>query len=394
MALVEVELATHLTIDSIGAWGDVSLRTHPTVDNPWNELDSAGMLGSDASDEWVIFLRYDLSDISPALPSGATITRAFFNLTSASAATTQGVFGAFRVGHLERDGRWDISGSGWSSPQYPSGVSTNFPFPTDPNSDAIHAGILLDDKWLGSVFYLAHSAGTVIDFGDEDYLPSIILNAERANPVAHALERDRTSHGNTPRSAFVLDPYLVPTGLVEGFIVEMEDNDFTAGIRLILEYDQNPPTITNVPSTSGCATILYSEQMTATDPTGQDITFAFLDNPSGAIIVNGLIEWTPTEFQVGNNTFEVEATDEDGFTDSILWVVDVVSRAALDGNLDGTSVLAASLASTANLGGSLESQSILSSTRLEAEIPVLGATRMESIAVLDATRLEAKPRGA
>ena len=345
MALVEVELKTHRFLGGIGSWGDISVRNHPTVHFVYNILDPKIWIGNATKaidPEFTIFLRYKLEDI-PNLPSGATFTRGKFKITSSNTPVTDGPLGYVRIGHLEHDGRWNdgFNNSGWDTPHYPAGQSYNYPFPTLPQSDAVIAGRLVDDQFMGQWDYdINWAIGETKIIGDAPYSPEYDLDYWSNTPVADAINADRITYGSAVKYiAFTMDGYQLPVGAIESVPIAARDFAGTTfeGVVLFLEYDENPPIITNTPLTDGGVSVPYSAAMTATDPTNQDVTFAFLQQPAGSIgFSNGLFFWNPTVGQVGANIIEVEATDEDGFTDTLLWVVTVVETPPIITNVPPT----------------------------------------------------------
>jgi len=56
---------------------------------------------------------------------------------------------------------------------------------------------------------------------------------------------------------------------------------------------------------------LYTYEVEATDPDGDELEFTLLINPTGMIINSstGVINWTPTEEQIGENEVEIEVSD-------------------------------------------------------------------------------------
>ena len=71
---------------------------------------------------------------------------------------------------------------------------------------------------------------------------------------------------------------------------------------------------------------LYSYDVDATDPdAGDTLTFALDTAPAGMTIdpASGLIEWTPTNAQVGDNAVEVQVTDSGGLSDTQSFTVTV-----------------------------------------------------------------------
>ena len=190
-----------------------------------------------ASPENVILLRYNLSDCSPALPASAYITRAYFQYEFAGTPTVDGTFAFVRVGHLERDGKWDgADNRGWSGAYYTD--STELPRATDPGTDVINSGVLVGDAFMGRWFYTAAlNTGDVRGVGDAGYSPNFDLDGDR--PLAAALERDRARYGSHPLVAFVFDPTELPASANEFCGLKSEDGP-TDGIQLKIEYDTDP----------------------------------------------------------------------------------------------------------------------------------------------------------
>jgi hypothetical protein len=56
---------------------------------------------------------------------------------------------------------------------------------------------------------------------------------------------------------------------------------------------------------------LYTYEVEATDPEGDELEFTLLINPTGMNINSstGVINWTPTEEQIGENEVEIEVSD-------------------------------------------------------------------------------------
>ena len=89
------------------------------------------------------------------------------------------------------------------------------------------------------------------------------------------------------------------------------------------EINQSPiinssPVITSIPNTSGTAGALYEYDVDATDLDGDELTYSLTTAPAGMTIntSSGLIEWTPTNEQVGDNGVTVKVEDPNGLFDS------------------------------------------------------------------------------
>ncbi len=72
-----------------------------------------------------------------------------------------------------------------------------------------------------------------------------------------------------------------------------------------------PPTITSTPITTATVDELYFYDVAATDPDGDPLIYSLTSNPTGMTIdsVTGVISWTPTFDQIGDNDVTVEVSD-------------------------------------------------------------------------------------
>jgi hypothetical protein len=75
-----------------------------------------------------------------------------------------------------------------------------------------------------------------------------------------------------------------------------------------------PPVFTSTPPTLGAVGVLYSYQATGRDPEGGALSFQLISGPSGMIVgqSTGLVQWTPTLGQVGNQGVEIKVFDPQG----------------------------------------------------------------------------------
>jgi hypothetical protein len=71
------------------------------------------------------------------------------------------------------------------------------------------------------------------------------------------------------------------------------------------------PIIESTPITTAKEEALYTYEVEATDPEGDELEFTLLIHPTGMIINSstGVISWTPTEEQIGENEVEIEVSD-------------------------------------------------------------------------------------
>ena len=91
------------------------------------------------------------------------------------------------------------------------------------------------------------------------------------------------------------------------------------------------PIITSTPSTLAEVDGLYTYDVNATDPDGDTLTYSLAVKPDGMTIVSatGVISWTPTTAQIGDNPVTVKVSD--GALDITQNFTIVVSEAAEPG---------------------------------------------------------------
>ncbi|MGB8338316.1 MAG: Ig-like domain-containing protein [Burkholderiales bacterium] len=102
------------------------------------------------------------------------------------------------------------------------------------------------------------------------------------------------------------------------------DNNFGNGlVNTLAAYNalgvgvpvNHPPAINSVPVTIATQGFAYSYSVAATDPDGDALTYALTTAPAGmTIAASGLINWTPTNIQVGNQSVTVRVTDSGGLS--------------------------------------------------------------------------------
>jgi len=102
------------------------------------------------------------------------------------------------------------------------------------------------------------------------------------------------------------------------------------------------PTIISTPITTATIGVLYTYDVDATDPDGDILTYSFYSiytKPNGMTInsTTGIISWTPTSTQIGNNPVTVKAFDGTlSDTQSFIIVVSELSAIAEDDFESGT----------------------------------------------------------
>ena len=103
-----------------------------------------------------------------------------------------------------------------------------------------------------------------------------------------------------------------------------DSNTATVSITVIPVNDA--PEITSTPVTTATEDALYTYDVDATDPdVGDVLTYSLITSPAGMTIDSGtgLIQWTPTNEQVGDNDVTVQVEDVAGATDTQSFTVTV-----------------------------------------------------------------------
>jgi uncharacterized repeat protein (TIGR01451 family) len=88
-----------------------------------------------------------------------------------------------------------------------------------------------------------------------------------------------------------------------------------------------PPEITSTPVTTAIEGEPYAYDVEATDADGDALTFSLITAPAGMTIdaASGLIEWTPTDVQVGEHTVTVRVEDSGGLSATQDFVITVTT---------------------------------------------------------------------
>ena len=73
----------------------------------------------------------------------------------------------------------------------------------------------------------------------------------------------------------------------------------------------NAPVIESDPTLTATEGALYTYEVEATDPEGDTLTYSLTTSPTGMTINSstGVINWTPTEEQIGENKVEIKVAD-------------------------------------------------------------------------------------
>lgn len=116
--------------------------------------------------------------------------------------------------------------------------------------------------------------------------------------------------------------------------VQGPDNAYGHGIiKVRAAYDilagasNSPPQIGSTPVTTASEGVAYGYDVDATDPDGDALSHALIQAPAGMTIdaASGLIAWTPSATQVGNQAVTVQVTDGAGLFASQSFVIAVAN---------------------------------------------------------------------
>ena len=111
-------------------------------------------------------------------------------------------------------------------------------------------------------------------------------------------------------------------------VTDLAGDTDTQSFTITVTNVNNPPVITSTPVTTATEDTLYSYDVDATDPdVGDVLSYSFTTSPAGMTIDSGtgLIEWTPTNEQVGNNDVVAQVTDLAGDTDTQSFTITVTN---------------------------------------------------------------------
>jgi hypothetical protein len=328
--------------------GDVFVNADHDVAYPWDPTERLGYVGAAGGKGFdpqkVYFAHYDLSFV----PNRATYNRAQFTTRSHLDPFIRLGSNSFGVYMLEDDGKWTnsgVSGTGGFIPGQNYGDSTEFPFPTEDDTDTV-TGTVFQSAAVGSVTYTAtdFQLGTNSTVGDPGYSPDFELTTTGENRLAQFLGDWRGSTGISG-VAFAVD-WLSNDGgpsFEQRVYFTAKDNTpvnpfVPQGWRLTFEYYDQNPTITSSPVTTANKLIPYSYDVDATSEEGLDLVYELATAPGGVTINSGtgLINWTPTV--TGVYPFDVLVTSTASGTDAQNWTVtvfeDFTNTAALQ--LNGT----------------------------------------------------------
>ena len=115
------------------------------------------------------------------------------------------------------------------------------------------------------------------------------------------------------------------------FTVQVDDGrggtatqTFTVEVPNVVS-ENRPPAFTSTPLVEGNIGNEYSYQPTVTDPDLEPLTFSLIEAPQGMTIAaaTGLLLWTPTGTQLGDNSVTMQVSDAEGLSDTQTFTIAV-----------------------------------------------------------------------
>lgn len=280
--------------------------------------------------EFNLFFAFDIS----VIPRGSRFDGT--NLEFRTSTAPVGTVGEFRIGYLLQDGIWNINGfaNGFSpSPFY--SLSYAFPNPISGRTAIPHAtqtdSTMVEDEIMGlSIFAtvdIPYGLGQTIVAAETRYALGDGIGGEDVVATLNGgLEATRNFAPLSPNGIVALTIDSSAIGAVLASLAMYLSDTATPSFRptLIVAYTENPPVFTSVPVTAGQVDVPYTYDADA-DPwllgdmsTGGEtttLTFELLPGfPTGMTINSstGLVEWTPTAAQIGDNSVTIRVTNDIG----------------------------------------------------------------------------------
>jgi len=104
-------------------------------------------------------------------------------------------------------------------------------------------------------------------------------------------------------------------------------NSTTQSFSITVLNTNDPPMITSTGPTVASEGLAYQYQIQVSDPDqGDAVTYQLVTSPTGMTVsTGGLISWTPTSAQIGNNDVQIAIEDASGTADSQSFQIDVAN---------------------------------------------------------------------
>ncbi|MGA1842202.1 MAG: putative Ig domain-containing protein [bacterium] len=164
---------------------------------------------------------------------------------------------------------------------------------------------------------------------DQSYTYDVDATDPDTDPITFSLNTAPNGMTIVPDTGLIQwTPSKMQTGANQ-VVVMASDNKGGTGTQTFTINVQNvndPPDITSVPITIAAVDVLYTYDVEAEDIDGDDIEYSIEVSPPGMTIDSstGLIQWTPTPSDLGDNTVRVVAIDPFAAFDTQEFIIEVL----------------------------------------------------------------------
>ena len=202
-----------------------------------------------------------------------------------------------------------------------------FLFPVNVDGVTIENNTTLNIGFLEGTIELSN--GFIVPISMDANGEGTVTFPEQADVSWVRLNGTMTKEDGASLSEFVISgSYVEPIPIINEGEGRFGNNKavFGAGASQPCDTTQNlSPQITSAPPITAEPEILYSYQVEASDPNADPLTFLLVSGPSGMTIGNttGLVNWTPSDLQIGDFSVTVEVSDGQGETEQQAFVINV-----------------------------------------------------------------------
>ncbi len=202
-------------------------------------------------------------------------------------------------------------------PTGPTLYEVRFPFPVNATSVRIENNLSpsLNEAFQG-VATLTFSNGFSVDFALDGNGEGSVAFAEQQDVMWTRLTSTATKTQGAGLSEFIVGgSYREPQFRINEGAGRLGNNKAASPLTASpCDATANqPPVITSAPPITASPGVAYSYQVQASDPNGDALTYSLGAGPQGmSFNATGLISWTPTEGQTGDNAVTVQVSDGRG----------------------------------------------------------------------------------
>lgn len=164
---------------------------------------------------------------------------------------------------------------------------------------------------------------------DQPYTYEVDVNDLNSDPIIFSLDTSPDGMIIAPDTGVIQwTPSNTQTGANQVVITVSDKKGAisTQTFTIIVQNVNDPPQITSIPVTTVGVNVLYTYDVEATDIDGDTLTYSLDVSTSGLTIDNntGLIQWTPTDSNLGDHTIRVRVTDPTGAFDTQEYTISVI----------------------------------------------------------------------